>query len=230
KSFGKHKVFSEISFKVTPNKITAIVGPNGSGKTTLIKSILGLVNFDTGEILFDGKSINNDISYRYRIGYLPQVGSYPENLRVSEVFELIMSLRGNKNSVNLENLISIFSLRPYLDYYIRNLSRGTIQKISAVIALMFDYDVYILDEPTAGLDPISVVELKNLIRERKRNHSTFIIISHQLAEIESYADYLIFLLNGRIVINEEIQMFVERIGKSNLEESVISFLKQIEQS
>ncbi|MFN3307321.1 MAG: ATP-binding cassette domain-containing protein [Candidatus Kapaibacteriota bacterium] len=160
KSFGKHKVFSEISFKVTPNKITAIVGPNGSGKTTLIKSILGLVHFDTGEILFDGKNIKNDISYRYRIGYLPQVGSYPENLRVSEVFELIMSLRGNKNSVNLENLISIFSLRPYLDYYIRNLSRGTIQKISAVIALMFDYGVYILDEPKAGLDPISVVELK----------------------------------------------------------------------
>lgn len=225
KKFGKQKVLREITLKILPNHITAIVGPNGSGKTTLIKSILGLVEIDNGEIHFDGFNIAKDISYRNRIGYMPQVGHYPENLRVGEVIELIKSLRTKIVSQDTNHLIQIFALEPYLDKFIRNLSGGTIQKISVVISLMFDSDVYILDEPTAGLDPVAVVELKNLIRERKSRGATFIIISHQLSEIETYADRLVFMLNGRVVIDDEIHSFVESVGKGTLEESIIHFLK-----
>lgn len=226
KKFGKQKVLREVTLTIHRNQITAIVGPNGSGKTTLIKSILGLVKIDNGEIYFDGFNIAKDISYRNRIGYMPQVGHYPENLRVGEVIELIKSLRNKSVSEDTNNLIQIFALEPYLDKFIRNLSGGTIQKISAVVSLMFDSDVYILDEPTAGLDPVAVVELKNLIRERKARGGTFVIISHQLSEIETYADRLVFMLNGRVVIDDEIHSFVESVGKGTLEESIIHFLKE----
>lgn len=226
KQFGKQKVLREITLKIFRNQITAIVGPNGSGKTTLIKSILGLVEIDSGEILFDGFNIKKDISYRNRIGYMPQVGHYPENLRVGEVIELIKSLRNKIVPEDTDNLIQIFALGPYLDKFIRNLSGGTIQKISAVISLMFNSDVYILDEPTAGLDPIAVVELKSLIRERKSRGATFVIISHQLSEIETYTDRLVFMLNGRVVIDDEVHSFVESIGKETLEASIIHFLKE----
>lgn len=226
KRFGKLRVLREITLTIPYNQITAIVGPNGSGKTTLIKSILGLVNIDSGEIFFDGSNISKNISYRSRIGYMPQVGHYPENLRVIEVIELIKSLRIDVARKETDNLIQLFSLEPYLDKFIRNLSGGTIQKISAVISLMFDSDVYILDEPTAGLDPVAVVELKNLIRERKNRGATFIVISHQLSEIETYADRLVFMLNGRIVIDNEIHSFIESVGKESLEQSIIYFLKE----
>ncbi len=226
KRFGKLRVLREITLTIPYNQITAIVGPNGSGKTTLIKSILGLVNIDSGEIFFDGSNISKNISYRSRIGYMPQVGHYPENLRVIEVIELIKSLRIDVARKETDSLIQLFSLEPYLDKFIRNLSGGTIQKISAVISLMFDSDVYILDEPTAGLDPVAVVELKNLIRERKNRGATFIVISHQLSEIETYADRLVFMLNGRIVIDNEIHSFIESVGKESLEQSIIYFLKE----
>jgi Cu-processing system ATP-binding protein len=226
KKFGKQKVLREITLNIIRNRITAIVGPNGSGKTTLIKSILGLVEIDSGEILFDGLNIKNDITYRNRIGYMPQVGHYPENLRVGEVIELIKSLRANTALQNIDNLIQVFALEPYLDKFVRNLSGGTIQKISAVISLMFDSDIYILDEPTAGLDPVAVVELKNLIREHKNRGATFIVISHQLSEIETYAERLVFMLNGRVVIDDEVHTFVESMGKASLEESIIHFLKE----
>lgn len=226
KKFGKQKVLREVTLKVLRNRITAIVGPNGSGKTTLIKSILGLVEIDSGEIFFDGLNIKNDITYRNRIGYMPQVGHYPENLRVGEVIELIKSLRPNIVRQNVDHLIQIFALEPYIDTFVRNLSGGTIQKISAVISLMFDSDIYILDEPTAGLDPVAVVELKNLIREHKNRGATFIVISHQLSEIETYAERLVFMLNGRVVIDDEIRSFVESMGKASLEASIIHFLKE----
>lgn len=226
KKFGRQKVLRDITLTINRNKITAIVGPNGSGKTTLIKCILGLVEIDSGEILYDGFKINNNISYRNRIGYMPQVGHYPENLRVSEVIELIKNLRRNTVQQNLDNLIDIFALEPYLNKFIRNLSGGTIQKISAVIAFMVDSDIYILDEPTAGLDPIAVVELKNLIRTHKNRDATFVVITHHLSEVETFADRLVFLLNGRIVIDDEIHSFVKSSGKTNLEESIIHFLKE----
>lgn len=226
KNFGKIRALNDITLTFRRNKITAIVGPNGSGKTTLIKSILGLVKINKGEIYFDGVNTSKSIDYRNRIGYMPQIARYPENLRVKEVIELIMSLRNIDDLNTSKDLISLFKLEPYLDKFIRNLSGGTVQKISAVIAMMFNSDVYILDEPTAGLDPIAVVELKNLIRERSNQGSTFLIVSHLLSEIETYAERLVFMLNGKILIDDDIQSFIQFAGKENLEQSIIYLLKE----
>ncbi len=226
KNYGKIRALNDVTLSFERNKITAIVGPNGSGKTTLIKSILGLVKIDKGEIFFDGLNTSKSIDYRNRIGYMPQIARYPENLRVKEVIELIMSLRNIDDFNAPKDLISLFKLQPYLDKFIRNLSGGTVQKISAVIAMMFNSDVYILDEPTAGLDPIAVVELKNLIRERSNQGSTFLIVSHLLSEIETYAERLVFMLNGKILIDDGIQSFIQITGKENLEQSIIYLLKE----
>lgn len=226
KNYGKIRALNDVTLSFERNKITAIVGPNGSGKTTLIKSILGLVKIDRGEIFFDGLNTSKSIDYRNRIGYMPQIARYPENLRVKEVIELIMSLRNIDDLNAPKDLISLFKLEPYLDKFIRNLSGGTVQKISAVIAMMFNSEVYILDEPTAGLDPIAVVELKNLIRERSNQGSTFLIVSHLLSEIETYAERLVFMLNGKILIDDDIQSFIQFAGKVNLEQSIIYLLKE----
>ncbi len=226
KNYGKIRALNDVTLSFKRNKITAIVGPNGSGKTTLIKSILGLVKIDKGEILFDGLNISKSNAYRSRIGYMPQIAQYPENLRVKEVIELIMNLRNIDYSKAPKDLINLFKLEQYLDKYIRNLSGGTVQKISVVIAMMFNSEVYILDEPTAGLDPIAVVELKNLIRERLNQGSTFLIVSHLLSEIETYAERLVFMLNGKILIDDDIQSFIQFAGKENLEQSIIYLLKE----
>lgn len=109
KSFGKYQVLKNISLNIEPGKITAIVGPNGSGKTTIIKSILGLVQPDKGEILFNNKSVIKEYLYRKDIGYMPQAASFPDNLTVNEVFNMISDIRmqqmnGNAELINILNL------------------------------------------------------------------------------------------------------------------------------
>ena len=103
KKFGKFEVLKNLSFNIEPGKITALVGPNGSGKTTIIKSILGLVKPDNGDILIDDKSILNDYHYRKNIGYMPQTASFPENLTVREVLKMICDLRNSKIEPNPMN-------------------------------------------------------------------------------------------------------------------------------
>jgi len=226
KSYGKLHILKGINLSIEQGKITAIVGPNGSGKTTLIKCILGLVNFSKGKITVSSIDISNNISYREKIGYMPQIGKYPENLKAREIIDLILNLSNKRKLDNLESLINLFQFQPHLDKYVKNLSGGTIQKLSVILAFMFDSPLYILDEPTAGLDPIASVDLKNLIMQKRDTGATFVVVSHQLAEIETFADNIVFILDGRIIINSPIRDFVSSVGRENLEESVIEFLKQ----
>ncbi len=97
--------------------------------------------------------------------------------------------------------------------------------MSAILAFLFDSKLYILDEPTAGLDPIATVDIKNLITKKREEGATFAVVSHQLTEVESFADNLVFILEGKIVIDSPIKDFITTTGKQNLEEAVIDFLK-----
>ncbi|ROL56226.1 ABC transporter ATP-binding protein [Bacteroidetes/Chlorobi group bacterium Naka2016] len=225
KSYGKFEVLKGITLEFKQGEITAIVGPNGSGKTTLMKCILGLVQFEKGNIFIDSKDIRHDIKYREKIGYMPQIGKYPENLKVHEVIDLIIQLSNNRNPKNLDDLIKLFNFESNLTKYVKNLSGGSIQKLSAILAFLFDTKLYILDEPTAGLDPIATVDLKNLIGKKRDEGATFVIVSHQLTEVESYADNLVFLLEGKVVIDSPIKDFILSTKKQHLEDAVIDFLK-----
>lgn len=223
KTFGKYQVLKDISLNIEPGKITAIVGPNGSGKTTIIKSILGLVKPDKGEILINNKSVIKEHLYRKDIGYMPQVASFPDNLTVTEVFNMISDLR--KQSVNGNaNLINILQLEPEMNKKIKTLSGGNKQKVSACIALMFDPKIIILDEPTAGLDPVASANLKKKIIEQRDAGKTIILTSHIMAEIEELSDNILFLIEGKIVFDGTLKNLVELSGQAKLENAIASMM------
>ena len=223
KKFGKYVVLKNISFNIDPGKITAIVGPNGSGKTTIIKSILGLVKPDKGEILINNKSVLKEFLYRRELGYMPQVASFPDNLTVNEVFNMISDLR--KQQINgSADIIETLNLQPELNKKIRTLSGGNKQKVSACIAFMFSPKIIILDEPTAGLDPFAAANLKKKIIEQKSAGKTIILTSHIMSEIEELSDNILFLIEGKIVFNGTVKSLVELSGQTKLENAIASMM------
>jgi Cu-processing system ATP-binding protein len=224
KSFGKLEVLQGFDFSLSEGNITAVLGPNGSGKTTLIKSILGLVVPSAGEISFDGKSIRKDWEYRRQIGYLPQIARFPENLKVNELLRLIEDIRGEKG--NSEELIKLFDLTNFLNKKLRQLSGGTRQKVNIVLTFMFDCPVYILDEPTTGLDPIALIRLKDLILEKKRLGKTFLVTTHIMSLVEELADELMFLLEGKVYFRGTFTEMVEEQKEENLERAIAKILEK----
>ena len=154
KKFGKLEVLNNINLSFKKGECIALIGPNGCGKTTLIKSILGMVIPTKGDILFDQKSILKEFEYRENIGYMPQIGRYPDYMTVGQIIEMIKKIR-NSEQVLDEDLIKSFELEKIVDKQMRTLSGGTTQKVSATLAFLFNPEVLILDEPTAGLDPLA---------------------------------------------------------------------------
>lgn len=225
KKFGKFEALKGISLNVEPGKITAIVGPNGSGKTTIIKTILGLVKPDDGDILINEKSVLGDFLYRRDIGYMPQTTSFPENLTVKEVIRMICDLRNVKMNLN-DYLINKLNLSAELGKQIKNLSGGNKQKVSALIALMFDPSIIILDEPTAGLDPVSSSHFKEIILDEKKKGKTIILTSHIMSEIEEMADHIIFLLEGKICFDGSVLSLLTYKGESKLEKAIANMMSE----
>lgn len=224
KSFGKLEVLKGFDFSLTRGKITAVLGPNGSGKTTLIKSILGLVLPASGEIFINGKAISNDWLYRKEIGYLPQIARFPENLKVMEIFKLIEEVRSEKGNYN--DLIDQFDLKDFLNKKLRQLSGGTRQKVNIVLTFMFDCPLYILDEPTAGLDPIALIRLKELIQRKREEGKTFLVSTHIMSLVEELADELIFLLEGQIYFKGTFTQMLKAEKEESLEKAIANILKK----
>ena len=225
KRYGKLDVLNGISLEIESSKVYAIVGPNASGKTTLIKSILGLVKADSGIIEVDGEKLNGNCSYRKNLGYMPQIARFPENLKVREILRFVRDLRGNPESTDNE-LIEIFNLEKEMDKALKNLSSGTKQKVSAVIAFLLNPQTLILDEPTAGLDPIASSALKNKILKECAHGKTFILTSHIMSEIEELSDRIIFLLDGKIYFQGSIDMFQNHTQEKNLERAIAALMEQ----
>ena len=160
KSFKQNHVLKGVDLSITNSGIWAILGPNASGKTTLIKSILGMVLPDQGHILINDNDVLGKWEYKKSINYLPQIARFPDNLTVVELFKMIEELRNS--SGDLQPLIDRFDIKPHLKTKLSNLSGGTKQKVNLALALMYDNPIYIFDEPTAGLDPLALIELKDI--------------------------------------------------------------------
>lgn len=222
KSYGSVDALQNVSLEIEKGTITYLIGPNASGKTTLIKLILGLIKPTKGEIYVNGIKLNGDYKYREIIGYMPQVANFPDNLIVKEIFNMLKELRNNNSDLD-EELIESFGLQKEFDKQIKNLSGGTRQKFNASIAFMFNPEILILDEPTAGLDPLSCSILKEKIKKENQNGKTIIFTSHILSELEELATNFVFLLDGKIVLSKK----KEEIQKSNIEDVIISFMKGI---
>jgi len=224
KSFSKLKVLNNINLRINEGEAVAIAGPNGSGKSTLMKSIMGLVNVDSGTIEYRGQNINKDFIYRQEIGYMPQIGRYPDNLTPEEIFNFIAKIRNRSDLIKYQNLIEEFELTPHLNKKMRTLSGGTRQKVSVLIASMFNPSLYILDEPTTGLDPKSSKKFKELVKSENNSGKTILLVTHIMSEIEAIAERIIFLIDGVIKIDNNIEQIKKETNEKNLENAIYKLI------
>lgn len=222
KSFSRLKVLDEISMEITKGGIYAILGPNGSGKTTFLKILLGMVLPDSGEIHYNEKNILKSHEYRSNLGYLPQIARFPDNLSVNEIVAMIADVRNVPSEP--DPLIKWFGLESFMDKKLGNLSGGTRQKVNIVLTFMFDSPVIVLDEPTAGLDPVSLIKLKELINKEKAKGKIILITSHIMSLVEELADEVFFLLEGNIYFNGTIAELRSQTQTEDLEHAIASIL------
>jgi Cu-processing system ATP-binding protein len=225
KSFGKLRVLDELTLSISPGRVTGLVGPNAAGKTTLAKIILGLTKPDSGTVEIDGVPIGIDDSYRSRIGYMPQMARFPENLSARELIDMLTDLRGATTELD-DELLQQFDFGGALQKPIRTLSGGTRQKVNAVIAFMFRPDLLILDEPTAGLDPVASGVLKDKVLAEKAGGKTFLLTSHIMSELDELADDVAFINDGRVAFSGALGDLKRITRQSNLERAIAEMMKR----
>ena len=224
KRYGRLEVLRGLDLVVRPGRVTAIVGPNSAGKTTFIKSILGLVRPDAGELLFDGAPLDREGRYRARIGYMAQIARFPDNLTGAELVAMLDDLRRGRPGIAArprdDELLERLGLGPHLDQPLRALSGGTRQKINAVLAFLFTPDLLVLDEPTSGLDPVSSGTLKDKVRQARDAGRTVVITSHVLSELEELAEDVAFLVEGAVAFAGTAAELARATGEQRLERAV----------
>lgn len=227
KSYKKNHVLKNVDLTITGPGIVALLGPNGSGKTTLLKCFLGMVIPDSGEILFKGKNTLGKYAYRRHVSYLSQIARFPENLTVRELITLMKEIKSTKSRE--ERFIKMFSLKPELNKKMGSLSGGTRQKVNITLALMHDDPLIILDEPSTGLDPLSLKELKKFIKEERERGKLILITTHILNLAEDLADDVIFLLDGNIYFQGSLSELLSNQEEYNLEDAIAHILKSNKQ-
>ena len=223
KRFGRHAVLRGIDLAVPRGRISGLIGPNAAGKSTLIKTMLGLVRADSGSLTVLGQDVRAGERYRERVGYMPQAARFPENLTGREVLAMVQDLRGGTGSIDFE-LVHRFRLDAELDKPVRTLSGGTRQKLSAAIAFLFSPELLILDEPTAGLDPVSSGVLKDKLVAAREAGAAVLIASHTLSELEELADDIVFLLDGTVRFHGSLGRLARMTGHRSLERAIASLM------
>lgn len=224
KRFGKLQVLDNVSVTCNKGECIALIGPNGSGKTTFIKTILGMVVADSGFITFNGSNIVNDWQYRSKIGYMPQIGRYPENMTIKQLFSMMKDIRSNTLTALDEALVEAFQIPALFEKRMGTLSGGTRQKISACLAFLFNPDVLILDEPTAGLDPLSAEILKDKIVTEKQNGKLILITSHVLNELDEMITQVIYMQDGKLCFHKPIDALRHDTGQEKLSKVIASVM------
>ncbi len=230
KQFGRFKVLSDVSFDCRRGECIALIGPNGSGKTTVIKSILGMVIPDSGTICFEGKSITNDWLYRNNIGYMPQIGRYPENMSIGQVLDMMKDIRKLPENRIDNELFEAFKITSLLDKRMGTLSGGTRQKVSACLAFMFGSQALILDEPSAGLDPLSSEILREKILSEKAKNKLVIITSHILSELDELVTEAIYMQDGSLRFHKTMEELQSQTGEVKLARAIAAVMRQEDQT
>lgn len=225
KRFRKLLALDNVSAIFNKGQVISLIGPNGSGKTTLIKSILGIVRPDSGKIFIDDELINGDPAYRGKIGYMPQIGRYPDNMKVGQLFKMLKNIRNVAENKIDNYLVEQFELEKIFENPMRTLSGGTRQKVSAAIAFLFDPSILILDEPTAGLDPLASEILKEKILVEKKKNKLILITSHILSDLDEMTTHIMYMQEGKMQFFKDIEALREDTGELKLGKAIARIMK-----
>ncbi len=205
KTYGRQKALKNISFEAGKGEILGLLGPNGSGKSTLMKIITSFITPDEGLVEVAGLNVITDsIKTRSKIGYLPEQNPLYSEMYVWEYLEFVAGLQipRRKRKTRIEELIRLTGLTPEQNKKIGQLSKGYRQRVGLAQALMYDPEVLILDEPTTGLDPNQLSEIRKLIKKIGQN-KTVILSTHIMQEVEALCDRVVILKEGSIVADQK---------------------------
>lgn len=185
-----------------------------------------MVVCDSGFITFNGKNILQNWLYRADIGYMPQIGRYPDSMTIGQVLGMMKDIRNNRHEQLDEELIQKFGLDQLVDKRMRTLSGGTRQKVSAALAFLFNPAVLILDEPTSGLDPLASEILKEKINKEKAKGKLILITSHILSELDDLVTQVIYMQDGKIGFHKSISALREETGQEKLSKVIASVMQK----
>lgn len=200
KSYGFQKAVDGISFEVKTGEILGFLGPNGAGKTTTMKMITNFIGMDQGDILIGGKSVKSG-ELKKHIGYLPEHNPLYQEMPVIDYLEFCAALQGvqpNQMEARIREMVRLCGLNEEKHKKISELSKGYRQRVGLAQAMIHDPEILILDEPTTGLDPNQIVEIRELIRKLGRA-KTVILSTHILPEVEATCDRILIINRGKIV-------------------------------
>jgi ABC-2 type transport system ATP-binding protein len=218
KTYGEQKAIDSISFEVKTGEILGFLGPNGAGKTTTMKTIANFLEVEEGDILFEDQSVKfHGDKLRKHIGYLPENNPLYLDMPVMEYLAFcaeLQGLRGELLKQRVIEMVKVCGLNTEKHKKIEELSKGYRQRVGIAQAMIHDPEVLILDEPTTGLDPNQIVEIRNLIRELGKE-KTVILSTHILPEVEATCDRILIINKGKIVANGTTEELKRQAQKSH---------------
>lgn len=216
KNFGVQKALDKVNLRIEKNEVIGLLGPNGAGKSTLMKTIAGVLNIEVGEIIFNQKSLKvDDISAKKKIGYLPENNPLYTDMYVREYLSFVADLYKVSSTV-VSEIIDLVGLAPESSKKIKQLSKGYKQRVGIAQAIMHKPDLLILDEPTNGLDPNQIMEIRQVIRAIGQE-KTVLLSTHIMQEVEALCTRVVLINKGNIIQDASIEDFKERF--SSLEEA-----------
>ena len=232
KRYGDFEAVRDVSFTVEKGRIYGFLGPNGAGKSTTMNIITGCLAATEGEVTINGYDIYEDpVEAKSCIGYLPELPPLYTDMTPEEYLYFVgkaKGLRGKALEDGVDRVIAKTSLTPMRSRLIKNLSKGYRQRVGIAQAILGDPEIIILDEPTVGLDPLQIIEIRDLIRELGQNH-TVILSSHILTEISAVCDYVIIIAAGEIVASDTIENLTKlNEGKSYIDMDVRGSAEAVE--
>ena len=215
KKYGEHVAVDDLTLTVEPGKIYGFLGPNGAGKSTTMNMITGYLGATSGEVKINGHDIFVDPQEAKKcVGYLPEIPPLYTEMTVREYLDFVAELKGLDKKVRktkTEEIMELTHTKEVSERLIRNLSKGYRQRVGFAQAIMGYPDVIILDEPTVGLDPKQIIEVRELIKELGKKH-TVILSSHILTEISAVCDHVFILSKGKLVASDSTEHLLERMS------------------
>lgn len=220
KKFGDQTALNNINIEINNTEIIGLLGPNGAGKSTLMKSIVGALKIDEGQIIFNGKDIReNEIESKKNIGFLPENNPLYDEMYVKEYLSFVADIH-KVSKQRIDEVIDLVGITPEKSKKISQLSKGYQQRVGLAQAILHEPDLLILDEPTNGLDPNQIIEIRNVIKEIGKE-KTVILSTHIMQEVEALCSRVILIHQGNIIQDSNIEEFKGKYG--SLEQAFASY-------